>query len=624
MKVKIIFLFVFITTLVFGESAIDFFNKGKESFFYEKYEDAIFYFKKALEINPNYIEPNLELARLYFDIENYDYSYNYITKALKLAPLNDELIIFSADIDTKLKKYDIAEKKYKNILNKNPLNIKAYNGLANLYLLTERKILAKKSLEEILKSEPTNFTAISLLARYYEPLDKAKSEKYYVMNVENNSLNPESYFLYSVFCFKNNNISKAIDNVNIAIKIKDTLKYQKYYGKYTLFLNQGDLALKIFKELLQKSDINYLNYYHLGYAYYLISDFNNAKTALTKSLGLREDDEVTSYFLNQILINKFNVDDETRKLRSESYYKKALKAKQESYFDLYIFNLKESIRIYPKNVLARLELAEYYKSQNLNERYIKELKIALKYTDDVNLKDKLEIEQNLISYRLGDDWGIEQYDIKEDSFNIPLFVVTEINNLHYNFGKIYGRVLVAGSYEKQKFEFTIMDEKEYSTPEKMQAAKEKKSPFYMDLYVKDMANSIDVVLQLKNAGNNSTIKEYKTFQIGNDRLILSANTLLRRIDTDMPFKAHIIKISNDKALINAGRRAGINLKDNFLIITNQSYNIEMARPNFIYNNEDIKGYGMIVKLDENIAELKFKDNDYFKDIDVDDIIIYKK
>ena len=40
-----------------------------------------------------------------------------------------------------------------------------------------------------------------------------------------------------------------------------------------------------------------------------------------------------------------------------------------------------------------------------------------------------------------------------------------------------------------------------------------------------------------------------------------------------------------------------------------------------YKNFNIKGNAIVVKVDENIAEIKFKDNDFFRDIDIGDFVI---
>ncbi|MBP5707002.1 MAG: hypothetical protein J6W76_06925, partial [Spirochaetales bacterium] len=131
------------------------------------------------------------------------------------------------------------------------------------------------------------------------------------MNIEKNSLNPDSFLDYSVFCYNHGDMVKALDYIKTAMKLSDKPKYKKYYGKYLLCLNKGDEALTVFKDILrsesspiQSSHINYITYYHLAMAYCLISDFENAVSSLDKALSLRDDDEASMYCLNDILITE--------------------------------------------------------------------------------------------------------------------------------------------------------------------------------------------------------------------------------------------------------------------------------------------------------------------------------
>lgn len=607
-----------------GESPVELYKKGKKAYFDEDYDRAVYYLKSSLQANPNYIEPLIELSHVYYDLKNYDYAFNYISKAMHLYPDNAEYIIFSADIETRLERYSIAEGKYKKIIEQDPLNMKAFSGLANLYLITNRKILAKNTLDGILKNEPANFMALLLMARYYEEFNSSKAESYYIKNVQQNSLNADSYFFYSLFNFRENRVNKAIENIKTAIKIRPKLEYKLFYGKYLLYVNRGDEALANFKEILKSGSVDYLNYYHLANAYYLVSGNSRAVVNLDKAMALRDDDEISAYFLDLILVNKYNVDDRLRKKRADYYYRRAMAFKSESQFDLYMFALKQAIRLYPKNVQARMELANYFKANSFPERYIRELEVTARYSDNIDIKDRLEIEKKKSAYRLGEDWKVSQYLVDNDSFKIPLFVSTNIENVHYNFEKIYARLLQNLSYDRKSYEILVYDDRQYDNFEKMKRARDDGSPFYITLYAVEKTNSIEVKLQLSNAANSETIKDYDSFQIGNNRVVLTANSLLRKLDQDIPFKGHILKISGSRALINAGRQSGVKLKDKLLILKKKTYNMEINRSNYIYSGDDIKGTAYVVKVDENISEVIFKDNDFFKDIDIDDIIIYDK
>ncbi len=623
-KYYFIIIILLFNLFLYSQSAIDLYKKGKEAFFYEDYYSAIDYLKKSLELNPNYVDPMLELAYLYYEIENYDYAYNYINSALKLSTNTDKLTIFSAGIETELGMYNLAEKKYKQVLQTDPINIDAQNGLAKLYIKTNKFILAKKTLDNVLKSDPNNFESIYLTAKYYQSINLAKSEDYYLMNIQKNSLNADSYFYYSIFNFDKKDIRKAIENIQTALNLKEKLKYKKYYGKYLLFINNGQAAVDVFREIIKKEKNNYLNYYFLATAYYMISDNESSIRSLKIALNFREDDEVSEFFLNNIFIDNYEVDNKYRIDRAYYFYLKALKAKKESQFDLYVYYLKEAIRLYPKTVKPRIELAEYFLLLKLPERYINELKVAYKYSNDQAISDRLKIEKKRITYKLGDNWNIDQYKVKNDIFNIPIFINKNIHNNHYNIESIFLKIFKNIFSHDRRYEINIFDNKQYKTNEKMTISKNNDSPFYLDLNINENETAVDISIKLFNSVNSELIKEYKINKNGNTKLLSSAFNIHNRLNNDIIFKSHIIKISKDRAIINAGRQSGIKLKDVFVILKNKEYNLEFDRATFFYNSNDIKGYGIVVKVDENIAELVIKDNNFTKDIDVDDIIIYKK
>jgi tetratricopeptide (TPR) repeat protein len=621
-------LIVFIFMLFFvaplrGENAVDLYKRGVSLYAGENYDEAVFYLKQSLELNSNYLDALSELSRIYYDLGQYEYAYHYIARALYLAPGQTGLKLFSADIETRLERYEIAEEKYKDILASNPLHVDARNGLANLYMLTNRRLLARKVLEDVLKTVPTNFRTLVMLARYYEESEPDEADRYYRMNIEQNSLNPESYYEFSLYKFRSGDIARAIDAIQTAIELKKRIKYVQVYGKYLLYLNRGDEALSRFYELIKNGKKDYLLFYHLATAYYLVSNVDATIINLNKCIKMRDDDEIAASFLNGVLRNKLPVDDPLRRERSNFYLSRALRAKQELAFDLYNFNLKESLRIYPKNVKTRLELADYFLSQNLPERYLRELTVASRYSNDVDLKDKIEIEQRRISYRLGDDWDIEQYTVDNDTYLIPFFVERSIENLHFNVEKIFARIVRDASFESAKLELELHDDRDYSVPEKMRICRETGSPFYLDLHLSELSNSIEVTARLKNSSNNEVIKLIDEYRSGNDRFTIAAHGIIDSLHKDIPFRAHILKIRGDRAVINAGRRSGLKLRDKMLILENGEYSIELDRASLLYDSSRVKGMATVVKVDENLVEVKIRDNDYFRDIDIDDVVIYR-
>ncbi len=225
-KFFLFLLIINISYLIFSNNPIDLYKQAELHFFNEDYNKAIDVLKDALQTNPHYIDAIELISRVYYESGSFEYAFTYISKALTLAPQRSDLIIFSADIETKLKRFNIAESKYKSIIASDPLNMDAFNGLANVYFLTERKILAKDTLLSILKSDQKNVHALLKLSQYYEDIDVVKADEYYQTNLRFNSLHYDLYFQYSKFKFKQRLIKDALDMINIALEIKDSLEYK--------------------------------------------------------------------------------------------------------------------------------------------------------------------------------------------------------------------------------------------------------------------------------------------------------------------------------------------------------------------------------------------------------------
>lgn len=622
-KISLVFALLFILSLpVFSETAVSYYQKAKEAFeIREAYDEAIDSLRLALEKNPQYLEALKLLAEVYYETGDYEYAYTNINKALVFAPNRSDLVIFSADIETKLKMFDLAQAKYENVIKEDPLNMTAFNGLANLYLETDRKIQARNTLLEILKADSNNCKALLKLAAYYEKEDKQKAVECYRKNIQYNSLEDKVYYAYSLFLFNEGKIREAVEQIKTAIEIKNRESYQTMLGKYYLYLNQPDKALETFAGLSTESS---LNFYYLSHAYSMIGNDKKAASSLMKCLGITGEDEFAAILLDNVLQDSFPVSDNWRKQRSDYYYQTAMENKKTAFYDKYLYSLRRAIMLNPYNVNARLELVEYYSSNNYPERSLRELILAGDFSPSKEIEDKITMESRNASFRLGKDWKINQYNVGNEVYLIPLFINQEISNSHYKAEEMYAAYLKELSSDKYIYEIVPYVDRKYSVAEKMEITKKIPNfmPYFVDLTVSEEDISIGAVLTLKNAMNGEVIKEFRTYQTGNDRVISTASSLLVQMDSVIPFRAALIKISGDRAIINAGRRSRVKLKDTYRIVKNQKYPLQMGTEKLLIDKHCIKGNAIVVKVDENIAEIKFKDSDFFRDIDVGDFVVF--
>lgn len=602
-------------------SAVDYYKAGNSAYFNENFNEAIYNLKEAINVNPNYYEAIVLLARVYNDVNNYDYAYNLVNKAVKIKSGDVDLDLFMADLEVRLSRFDLAEKRYNRIIAADPLSAGAFNGLANLYFVTDRTVLGMELLSKILKADPSDTRALSKMADYYEDKDRLRAEDFHVKNVTLNSLNPDAFFYYSLFAYRHGEIKKAFDNIKIAIELKKKGIYFDYYGKYLLYLDKADEALVNYKMLIKDNKENYVYFYHLASSYYMMSDNDNAYNSLLKALSLRDDDEIIEEMLSELLVKMYPTEDQRRLSFSQRMYQKAMNFKNESAFDLYLYYLKESIRLYTKNTKARLELSSYYKSLNMTERYINELELIYRYDKSNVIKDKIDMEKDKLSNKLGVAWGLNQYTVLNNVFKVPVFYKKDVKNLHFISEKIYRGILEKIGYDKYNFEIVLPGNEVNNDAGRMDFSAKIGAYIYCVLELSEDDNSVEPVISIYNSANAKLIERFRMYQTGNNRLVLTANSLINKINNIIPFSAKIIKIKGDRAIINAGRRSGIKLKDGFYILKNKRYPLELGRVRMLYTTDDVKGVAYAVKVDENLTEIVYKDDDFYKDINIEDLII---
>ncbi|MFQ3578868.1 MAG: tetratricopeptide repeat protein, partial [Bacteroidales bacterium] len=102
----------------------------------------------------------------------------------------------------------------------NPENVSAYFNKANTYANNGKYELAIKAYNDFLMYEQENIYALFYIAECYEKLGNDTTAKKYFTNVLNiDPLFSEAWYALSLLELKNNNIEKAIETVEKAIRI---------------------------------------------------------------------------------------------------------------------------------------------------------------------------------------------------------------------------------------------------------------------------------------------------------------------------------------------------------------------------------------------------------------------
>ena len=315
-------------TLEANSSPNDFgaqYNLAYELHKQNKYQEAIPYYEKAINLNPKYENSYVNLAQIYLNLNNTENAQSVVEQGLTTLTSSKNLLSLKSDIQNQKsgnlyesgskywdnKNYDLALQEYLKIPNKTPEVIEA---IASCYLELNDTTNAKKYYNELLAKNQNNEVAlIGIATSLYKENDFINSIKYYNKAL---SLNPSNQEI------KNTIIS--IENEVENQKLNDAIKF--YEAKDYVSANAT------ISEILEKNPNNlYANYYK-GVLLEEAQKYDDAISSYKKVLTIDPNYSLAHYGIGIILDNKENYE-EAVKHYDKFLNLKALKKEADSYTD---------------------------------------------------------------------------------------------------------------------------------------------------------------------------------------------------------------------------------------------------------------------------------------------------
>lgn len=238
---------------------------------HKRYDEAILYTNKAIDINPNsYFYINL--GNIYKEKDDIDLAINSYQNALDFEPDNHK-IFYSLGLSYKSKNdLNSAIDNYKKAIKLNPSYQAAYVNLGNIYVTIKQFNEAIECYKKAILLEPNDSNSFSCLGSIYLNVDEADEAIYYLKEA----------------------IKLKPDNVNAYISLGNA------------YINKGDFekAIHNLELALELSPNNYLIYSCLANAYKGKREISKAINFLEKALSLNPEcaethfNLATAYLLN--------------------------------------------------------------------------------------------------------------------------------------------------------------------------------------------------------------------------------------------------------------------------------------------------------------------------------------
>ena len=169
------------------------YNMGYQTAIKGQYQISEKYFRKSLEIYPDFVESITGIGKLLYNQKEYDESLSYYARAKKVEPDNPQIIFDYTAVLIKMGQFDKAELELQNSIKQIPYSPLLFRGMGNLMYSRENYETSISNYEKALQLGGNKLILINNIAGAYYSTGKIESAYKYIRMAESLGiqLNPE-------------------------------------------------------------------------------------------------------------------------------------------------------------------------------------------------------------------------------------------------------------------------------------------------------------------------------------------------------------------------------------------------------------------------------------------------
>lgn len=327
-------------------------------------KEAEKYNSRLLEDNPDSLNGNWNLGRIYSRLKEYDKAFTQFEKVLELVPDNAFAHYNLGTVYENQKKLNKAIECYEKAVKLDSNYLDAAYAIAKLQVKQGKKGLAIQQYKSILKIDANYMNAYNGLSEIYiNDKNDDLAIKLFEKGIKESNPKISSFLLNKIGIIYQNqaNYTKAIDVYNEVI-VKDATFYAPHYNKGMCFgyLKEYDKSIESFNKAIEYTPGFADAYCNLGVIYATLGKTKKALKYYDKSISLNPNNDA-SYFNKGTIFSK------------QEKFKQAIK------------HYNKSIECNPKYVNAYRGLVDVFTAQKKYEQAILYCKKALEVDSSLYL-----------------------------------------------------------------------------------------------------------------------------------------------------------------------------------------------------------------------------------------------
>lgn len=594
-------------------------------------KEAIDAWKKMIDINPKSVWAYTNLGIVYAELGEFDKAALEFKKVIELDPDDDDARINLGNIYLSKKEYENALLEYEKALKINPQNVYAYNGLGVIYFYQDKLKLSKEAFSKAIELDKNNFIAHNNLGIIYELSNEfKKAQKEYETALK---INPE----YTKARINLGNLYLAAGKLDEAIK-----EFKYLVGKFpedSLFYNllgtaflraeKLDLAIEQFEKSLQINPKNSEVYANLAFAFYKKGFYDKAIVKARKSLEINPASESTRHLLGALL-------KKTRRLSLQeveelliTHLKTGDNYLTQNLFNQAILEYQKARELNPDNPDIYLRLGKAYRAQGIIGEAINFLEKVLKIDPD-NKEAKSILEEVLQEKgkSLAYIEKIDQAKISKEKMQIAVLKF----NFHSKGGEmdistysketttlqdIFTDELIASLFqwrrfnliEREKLEKVLAEHKlmlggfiDENEAVEIGKVSEVDAVLMGSVFLKN--NSVEVTARLVNL--KGEILFSKNVQAkGENKIRDVIYQLAEEVSREIQLEGYVVALKDNRELIiNLGKEDGLKPGEKLIVYRIEDVIRDPISGEVVGVDEDILGKIEVIRVDDRIAKAR--------------------
>ncbi len=563
------------------------------------------------------------LAESYFALSEYEEALHYARQARELDRRNTRLTGLEGRIQIGLAQFEEARILFEQMLEVEPNSIDAQFGLAELEIAFGKSANAAMLYERALAISPHNRRALlSLVLIFDEAGNYEISDRYLLQVLDYHPEHSQVQYIAAKHKLYSLDYKAAEHHALVSLDLNPE------YLDATLLLSQIYLAqgenlkaIEILQGVLAKHRGEAMIWYNLGVAFTLTGRYDEAIQALARVFGLQPDDEISRIALENIIIEVTDIGDPLRERFAGYHFERGQKLMTRNYLDRALQEFRRGLLLTPRARDMRLQYALVNQMLGHEGKYLSELSVIRDLgSDDREISDRIEIAKSLQRDSLSVDWQISQYDLERFRHTLMVFYRQE-EMFHY-----LGERDVAEYFAHLLLRYDTIDL--VSTPvviesygEAYQEARSRDAAYFLVLDVEEKSRYFVLGWTLYNGSTGTALADFVALRTGNDRVVDALRKAAEDAAGRLPFSAEIVDREFDSLLIDAGKRDGVEIDGEFLIVRREILDSTNHGLSIRYGDDDVLGVLKITRVDELVSEGIVMKDPFFDLINLGDRVI---